>query len=126
MDISRQELSNWIIKGVGLLKPLYKAMVNQLLAEDILHADETTLEVINEPGREATSKSYIWVYRTSAYRKYPVVAYDYTMGRGGIFAQTFLKEWTGTYLQCDGYSGYKKLEDKTLCGCLVHADRKFK
>lgn len=37
----------------------------------------------------------------------------------------FLKNWEGTYLHCDGYSGYKKLKNVTLCGCLVHAKRKF-
>lgn len=31
----------------------------------------------------------------------------------------------GKYLHCDGYSGYKKLEDAALCGYLVHAKRKF-
>ena len=29
------------------------------------------------------------------------------------------------FRSCDGYSGYKKLEGVTLCGCLVHAKRKF-
>jgi len=51
--------------------------------------------------------------------------YEYTEGRGGIFPKTFLREWTGTYLHCDGYSGYKQLEGITLCGYLVHAKRKF-
>ena len=37
----------------------------------------------------------------------------------------FLKDWKGKYLHCDGYSGYKKLENVTLCGYLVHAKRKF-
>ena len=35
-----------------------------LLEQDILHADETTLQVLSEPGRSATSKSYMWLYRT--------------------------------------------------------------
>lgn len=39
--------------------------------------------------------------------------------------KTFLKDWKGTYLHCDEYSSYKKLQNITLCGCLVHAERKF-
>lgn len=124
-EISRQNLSNWILKGATLLKPLYTALIKQLLEEELLHADETTLEVLNEPGKKATSKSYVWVYRTSKYTLNPIVIYEYTEGRGGIFPKTFLKDWTGTYLHCDGYTGYKQLEGRTLCGCLVHAKRKF-
>lgn len=36
-----------------------------------------------------------------------------------------MTEWKGVYLHCDGYAGYKKLSGATLCGCLVHAKRKF-
>ena len=126
ININRQDMSNWIIKGSKLLDPLYKKLISQMFEEDILHADETTLEVINEPGRKFCAKSYMWVYRTSKYNKHPVIVYNYTVGRSGDFAKLFLKEWKGTYLHCDGYSGYKKLEGITLCGCLVHANRKFK
>ena len=124
-EISRQNLSNWIIKGADLLKPLYNELKGSLLKEELLHADETTLEVLHEPGRKATSKSYVWLYRTSKYTTRPVILYEYTEGRGGIFPKNFLKDWQGTYLHCDGYAGYKKLEEITLCGCLVHAKRKF-
>ena len=47
------------------------------------------------------------------------------LGRCGDYAKEFLSDWNGTYLHCDGYVGYKKLVGKTLCGCLVHAKRKF-
>lgn len=77
-EISRQNLSNWVIKGAALLKPLYLKLKEQMLQEELLHADETTLEVLNEPGRQATSKSYVWVYRTSAYTTTPVIMYEYT------------------------------------------------
>lgn len=123
--LTRQNLSNWTIKGGDLLKPLMLEMKKELLSNVLLHADETTLEVLNEPGRESTAKSYMWLYRTSECAKRPVVLYDYQIGRSGSHAMAFLKNWEGTYLHCDGYSGYKKLENVTLCGCLVHAKRKF-
>lgn len=125
INISRQNLSNWIIKGAELLKPLMWELKNELLGNELLHADETTLEVLHEPGRNSTSKSYMWVYRTSAYTDRPVILYDYQEGRSGAHAKAFLKEWKGRYLHCDGYAGYKQLENITLCGCLVHAKRKF-
>lgn len=113
------------IKGADLLKPLMLLIKKELLSNDLLHADETTLEVLHEPGRVATAKSYMWLYRTSANSNHPVIFYDYRIGRSGSYAQEFLKGWTGTYLHCDGYSGYKKLEGVTLCGCLAHAKSKF-
>lgn len=39
-EISRQNLSNWIIKGAAILKPLYMGMKDQLMKEELLHADE--------------------------------------------------------------------------------------
>ena len=65
------------------------------------------------------------MYRTSKYNTHPAVLYEYTLGRSGDYAKKFLEDWKGTYLHCDGYTGYKKLMDKTLCGCLVHVKRKF-
>jgi hypothetical protein len=67
----------------------------------------------------------MWLYRTSACAKHPVILFDYKEGRSGTYAKNFLKEWKGKYLHCDGYGGYKKLENITLCGCLAHAKRKF-
>jgi transposase len=125
IELSRQNLSNWTIKGANLLKPLVAEMKIALLSEELLHADETTLEVLNEPGREATAKSFMWLYRTSSDSSTPVILFDYTQGRNGSYAKKFLENWQGKYLHCDGYAGYKKLEDITLCGCLVHAKRKF-
>ena len=58
------------------------------------------------------------MYRTSKYNAYPAVLYEYTLGRSGDYAKKFLEDWKGTYLHCDGYTGYTKLMDKTLCGCL--------
>lgn len=54
-----------------------------------------------------------------------VLLYEYTQGRGSVYPEKFLKDWFGIYLHCDGCVGYKKLENVTLCGCLVHAKRKF-
>ena len=41
----------------------------------MLHADETTLQVLKEPGRFSTSKSYIWLYRTSGCAKQAIRTY---------------------------------------------------
>ena len=47
--LSRQNLSNWMIKGATLLQPIIAGMKEELLKREVLHADETTLEVLCEP-----------------------------------------------------------------------------
>jgi transposase len=94
-----------------------------LLEKDILHADETTLQVLKEPGRAAESKSYMWLYRTGRDGP-PIVLYDYQTTRASKHPASFLSGFKG-YLQTDGYSGYGKLASVTLLGCWAHARRKF-
>ena len=124
-DISRQTMSNWVIKSAELwLKPIFNLFKQELLKEDILHIDETTLEVIKEPGRKATSTSYMWIYRTGHVSR-DIVLYDYTPGRSGEFAEKFLGDYKG-YIHSDGYAGYHRLEKNVVSiGCWAHMRRKF-
>jgi len=65
ITLSRQILANWVlIASDRWLSPLYEHMHFHLLQHDILHADETTLQVLHEPGRAAQTQSYLWLYRT--------------------------------------------------------------
>lgn len=125
--LPRQNLSNWIIKGAALLGPLLDKLRQELLSHQVLHADETTLEVLCEPGRSAQTNSYMWVYRTSGDTQKSIVLYDYQEGRSGKFAKEYLTGFSG-YLHTDGWGGYQQLEEHgiTLCGCWSHARRKFK
>jgi len=122
--LSRQTLANWMLKGASLLEPIVNKMHAELLKKEVLHADETTLEVLCEPNRPAQTNSYMWIYRTSGC-DVPIVLYDYQEGRSGSFAKEYLNGFKG-YLHTDGWGGYHRLEgDVTLCGCWAHARRKF-
>src|SRR5690625_6647281 len=60
VTIPRQTLANWNMYGaMTWLSPLYDQMRKHLLKQNILHADETTLQVLSEPERPAQSKSYM-------------------------------------------------------------------
>lgn len=63
VDLSRTTLAAWMIRAAELLDPLYRALHCALLERDIVQADETTVQVLKEPGKSAQSKSYLWVYR---------------------------------------------------------------
>ena len=124
--LSRQTMSNWLLRvAEDWLEPLYKRFKTELLKHDVLHADETTVQVLREPGKTAQSKSYMWLYRTSGDTERPIVLYDYQTSRKAEHPQRLLEGWRG-YLHADGYDGYHKLpEGVTIVGCLAHFRRKF-
>lgn len=126
IELSRQTMSNWMQKCVEFyLAPLYEKLHEKLLERDVLHADETTLQVLKELDRPATSKSYMWLYRTGADAEHPIVLYNYQQGRGKEYPQEFLKGYKG-YLQTDGYAVYHSLDESiTDVGCWAHLRRKF-
>jgi transposase len=124
INLSRQTMANWMIYAADQwLSLLEKRMREHLLKEDILHADETTLQVLREPGRLAKTTSYLWLYRTGR-NSHPILVYDYQPTRAGEHPRTFLSKFHG-YLHVDGYAGYRKVPEVTLVGCWAHARRKF-
>jgi transposase len=130
--LSRQTMSNWLIRATeDWLEPVYDALRKILCAcHDVLHADETTLQVLREPGKTAQSKSYMWLYRTSRYNshgaevKNPIILYEYQPDRRAKRPKEFLKDFKG-YLHADGYDGYHGLPGEVVVGCWAHARRKF-
>ena len=126
IHMSRQTMSNWILKATEeYLVPVYKRLHRELLTRGVLHADETTLQVLHEPGKKPQSDSYMWLYRTSGDTDKPIVLYEYQPGRGAKHPKEFLTGYKG-YLHTDGYAGYHDLgEGITVVGCWTHARRKF-
>lgn len=124
VNLSRQTLANWMLHGANKwLNLLYDRMHHHLLKKDVLHADETTLQVLREPGRAAETTSYMWLYRTGQEGP-PIILYDYQRTRASKYPRRFLSGFKG-YLHVDGYAGYNGLPDITLVGCWAHARRKF-
>lgn len=123
--ISRQTMSNWLIRcSDDWLVPVYDALHRRLVQHDLLHADETELQVLHEEGKDARAKSYMWLYRTSSDAEHPIVLYEYAPGRGQEYPKAFLEGFRG-YLQTDGYSGYNAVDGAIRVGCWAHARRKF-
>lgn len=126
VDLPRSSLCGWILKTAELCQPLAGQLQKIILAYDYAQADETTVQVLEEVGRDNTQKSYMWCYRGGPKEK-PSLVFEYQETRGGYHAQTFLSEFTG-YLQTDAYSGYHWVEDNTKIipvNCNAHARRPF-
>jgi transposase len=125
--ISRQDMSNWTIAAYERVKPLIKLMRSQLLSGPLIQMDETPVQVMGEPGRSNTAKSYMWLARGGP-PEAPVTLYSYRESRAGKHPREFLEGYEG-YLQTDGYDAYDSAfkENKKISqvGCFAHSRRKF-
>jgi len=127
VEINRKTMANWIIACSVLLDPIIKQLKNYLLAQPVIHADESPLKVIQDDKQ----KSYMWCYCTgtdspnekaeSATKN--IVLYDYQPTRAGKCAVEYLQGYD-QYLLVDGYAAYEQTK-ASLVGCMAHARRKF-
>ena len=125
LKLPRETMANWCIQGAGkYFYPLFERMHELLIQRDLIHADETTCQVLREEGKAAESISYMWIYLSGNDGLPPIILYDYQAGRAGRYAQQFLEGFHGM-LQCDGYQGYNKVDNVLLVCCLAHCRRKF-
>ncbi len=124
ISISRQNMANWMIRGAqDWLSPLWNRLHEILLEKDILHADETTLQVLREEGRTAANKSFMWLYATG-HKDQPIYLYDYRTTRASKHPRNMLDGFKG-YLHVDGYAGYNGIPNVKISGCWAHAKRGF-
>ena len=125
VPVPRETAAHWYnYCSLEYLLPVYEAMHQELLAREVLHADEVPCQVLHEEGKSATSKSYMWIYLSGTDGKPPIILYDYRPGRSGDYPIEFLSGFTGM-LHCDGYSAYGRIDDVILVCCLAHCRRKF-
>ena len=126
IEISRATLSNWVVKAGNLCGPLVEIFKEDLRKGPLINADETPVQVLGEPGRANTTKSYMWLFRGMP-PPGPVVVFDYRTTRS---AEEILKQYFTGYKGCaqtDGYIGYEALTglSVTHAGCWAHVRRKF-
>ena len=125
VTLSRTTMSNWIVYSAEKwLRPIVSAMRSELLRSDVINADETVIQVLNEPGRKPTTDSRMWVYANGKVNDKNIIIFEYTPTRSGMNAVKFLGDYSG-YLVCDGYDGYNRLTKVTRCGCWAHMRRKL-
>lgn len=126
VDVPRQSLARVAIQTAGALQPIANLMRDALLDSPILHMDETPVQVLREPGKSPTSRSYMWVQAGGTPGK-RVVMFDYAPSRAGAVPTGLLEGWHG-YLMTDDYAGYDAAVAQhgiTHLACMAHARRKF-
>ncbi len=133
VELSRSLMANWM-GAVGFhFEPLAAHVLGRIREGDRIFADETTLPTL-DPGAGKTKISWLWAYarddRPFGGAGPPMVAYRFEDSRSGDCAARHLGDYRGI-LQCDGYSGYRKLagaphaDGLRLAGCWAHLRRRF-
>ena len=126
VEFTTTTFSNWMIKASELrLKPLVDKLSAIQMNSGYIQADETTLQVLNEKGKTAKQKSYIWLKASTD--KYPITLMHYSSNRNEKTAEYLFNGFSG-YMQTDGYAGYNIVanrEEVTQIGCWAHTRRRF-
>ncbi|WP_279511563.1 IS66 family transposase [Klebsiella pneumoniae] len=134
IDIDRSTLADWVGRAAFELRPVFDALIANLKRSHKLFMDETRAPVL-DPGSGKTKTGYFWALarddRPWGGNAPPGVAFTYTPGRSGQYAEQILQGFTGI-LQVDGYAGYNRLiapdrigPDIRLAYCWAHARRKL-
>lgn len=126
IELNRTTLANWMIKCGALVQPLINRFEESLLSQPYLHMDETPVQVLNEAGKAAQSKSYMWV-RSGGPPGEKVILFDYDPSRSASVPNRLLLDYAGA-IMVDGYEGYASVcrsQSLIRLGCWAHARRKF-
>ena len=126
VKISRTSMCKWAMQAAIACQPLLNLLQDEVLSAYFINIDETPLQVLQEPGRSPTTKSYMWVFRRGDPDR-PVLLFQYHPTRSGDVVRTFLRGFQG-YVQTDGYAGYNFLDDEKdirHIGCWAHTRRGF-
>ena len=125
LAIPRSTLAQWVGQTGVQMQPLVDALREAVLAQQVVHADETPVQML-APGEKKTHRAYVWAYCTTPFSALRSVVYDFSPSRAGEHARNFLGTWNGK-LVCDDLAGYKAGFEQgiTEIGCMAHARRKF-
>ncbi|MBN1575499.1 MAG: IS66 family transposase, partial [Chitinispirillaceae bacterium] len=105
LRVPRATSSNWVVKAAMKCGVLYELMVKHIKSFRFINADETRVQVLNEPGRKAQSLSWMWVFLGGPPGKKAVI-FRYDEKRSSSVPKDMLQDYTG-WIQTDDYAAYE-------------------
>lgn len=125
IDCSRQTMARWLIDLMTPLRPITNLLKDYVIDYDVASCDATTLQVLNEPGRKAETKSYVYCVRGGPPDK-SVILYDYNDVEHKQFVHQWFVGFNG-YLHVDGDNFFDLVgsDNASIVNCNAHARRKF-
>ncbi|MEK7436024.1 MAG: IS66 family transposase [Thermodesulfobacteriota bacterium] len=124
-DLSRNTLAGSLVRVGAAVQPIINLLRDQLLDAEIIHGDETELQVLKEPGRAAQQKSYLWAQMSGSGP--PIRLFTYAPSRSAETARRLYDGARGA-LVTDGYEVYANVAQTyglVHLGCWAHARRRF-
>ena len=132
IDIGYSTLCDWPIALYERLEPFRALWFEALGSCALWQLDETTLQVLKEPGRDNRKKSYLWTVRAGPPER-PIVLFHYDPGRDNGALQQWLApalaHFRGAILT-DEHGAYNVMARnhpgiEVHAGCWAHARRKL-
>lgn len=140
-DVPSSTLVDWCGQGIRVLAPLVARIRSEVMKTDRLHADDTTVRVLDPSKRiegigKGVKEGRIWIYlrddRPWGGTAPPGSAYFFSVDRKGEHPQKHLSGFRGI-LQADAYTGFKSLYEPDASGqprireaaCWAHLRRDF-
>lgn len=121
-------MADMVGRAGAALAPLAESLHRMLLTRDVLHADETPLQILDTKKGGKARSGYLWAYVSGEKSGPAVVCFDSQPGRNSRYPAEYLKGWAGN-LVVDGYPAYETLAGQNkglvLTGCWAHARRNF-
>jgi transposase len=132
-DISRNTVAGSIVRVGQLVQPVINLLRDELLDAPLVFGDETELQVLKEPGRNAQAKSYVWAQMTHHCGKDgtgpPIRLFTYSPSRSTKTAMAlYAGIRPGAVLMTDGYDVYDTVTQThqlVHLGCWTHCRRYF-
>ncbi|MEM7669556.1 MAG: IS66 family transposase, partial [Pseudomonadota bacterium] len=140
-DIPDTTLVDWCGRAMKTLQPLIERIEAEIMASDLLHADDTPIRVLDRSRRDkglgkGVRQGRIWTYvrdqRPWAGLAPPGAVYYFAPDRKGGHVRNHLRSSSGI-LQADAYPGFKELYERRADGssqfreaaCWAHLRRDF-
>jgi transposase len=82
LAIPRSTLAQWVGQTGVQLQPLVDALREAVLAQQVVHTDETPVQML-APGEKKTHRAYVWAYCTTPFAALKAVVYDFSPSRAG-------------------------------------------
>jgi len=125
INLSRQTMANWLMYVYEhYLQHFMAFLMAYIIAQEVLHADETTTQVLLEPERKAQTKSYMFVVRTAGSCANQAALFEYSPTRSAVTPKRIFADYNG-YLHTDGYQVYRGIEGVIVVGCFAHVRRYY-
>jgi transposase len=132
-DLSRNTLAASVVRVGQAVQPIINLLRDHLLEAPLVYGDETTVQVLKEPGKSAQSKSYMWAQMTQGSGPDgtgpPIRLFAYSPSRSTAAAQMLYAGMrTGSTLMSDGYAVYDQIAQAhqlVHLACWAHCRRDF-